>query len=512
MAVAAVSPDLVDQLRSAFLAEVADKGQDAVNPKDYERVKADNHWLQRFLAHNDCNVSQTLKMMWTSLTWRKEFKVNGTVSNAWFVSTEINEDNIRMDLIIKGAFFPHGKDIDGKQMLVFKCKMHTKGSVDMDEVKRCVVYWFERVERMTKGDIISIFFDMEGCGLGNMDMELIKYLIGLFKEYYPFFLNYIIIYEMAWILSAAFKIVKTWLPEKAIEKLKTVSKKDVQNFVPKSEALQSWGGDSNYVFTFVPEKGPPEPAEPKNSGRKVHFVVGNSMPDQAPHSDHEEDGPLKVNPDGIITFAREGRDLVSSLELHNTDASTQITFKLKTTSPEKFRVKPSTGCLKPGGKETVTVTVMPGYQLGAMSKDKFLLMSTALEEKQAEGLDLTEFWKVCTKTECGPNCHCLFNLQDFSHDSSGRKVYRNRLRCVQSGEVTRNGNVWLKTEASEPKLDKLTAALSQIGDIQAKLNRFQYILVGQSVLILVLALVLLYALRAVPSEIDYCMNPSRPDQ
>lgn len=73
-------------------------------------------------------------------------------------------------------------------------------------------------------------------------------------------------------------------------------------------------------------------------------------------------------------------------------------FQLKTTSPEKFRVKPSTGCLKPGGKETVTVTVMPGYQLGAMSKDKFLLMSTSLEEKQAEGLDLTEFWKVCTQT------------------------------------------------------------------------------------------------------------------
>lgn len=54
---------------------------------------------------------------------------------------------------------------------------------------------------MTKGDQISLFFDMEGCSLGNMDMELIKYLIGLFKEYYPYFLNYIIIFDMAWVLS-----------------------------------------------------------------------------------------------------------------------------------------------------------------------------------------------------------------------------------------------------------------------------------------------------------------------
>lgn len=65
-------------------------------------------------------------------------------------------------------------------------------------------------------------------------------------------------------------------------------------------------------------------------------------------------------------------------------------------------------------------------------------------------------------------------------------MYRNRLRCVQSGEVTRNGNVWLKTEASDPQLDKMTNALSLIANIQARLNRFQYILFGQSVLILVL--------------------------
>lgn len=49
-----------------------------------------------------------------------------------------------------------------------------------------------------------MFFDMDGCGLTNMDIEVIKYLISLFKEYYPYFLNYILIFEMPWILSGKY--------------------------------------------------------------------------------------------------------------------------------------------------------------------------------------------------------------------------------------------------------------------------------------------------------------------
>lgn len=49
---------------------------------------------------------------------------------------------------------------------------------------------------------------MEGCGLANMDLEFTKYLIGLFKQYYPYSLNYILIFEMAWILNG--KVLQPW--------------------------------------------------------------------------------------------------------------------------------------------------------------------------------------------------------------------------------------------------------------------------------------------------------------
>lgn len=67
--------------------------------------------------------------------------------NRLLIFVEINESNIRMDYIYEGAFFPEGRDKDGCKLFILKCKKHTKGTKDFEELQRCVVYWFERLER-----------------------------------------------------------------------------------------------------------------------------------------------------------------------------------------------------------------------------------------------------------------------------------------------------------------------------------------------------------------------------
>lgn len=67
---------------------------------------------------------------------------------------------------------------------------------------------------------------------------------------------------------------------------------------------------------------------------------------------------------------------------------------MKTTSPEKFRVKPSAGCLAPGEKTTVSVTLLQGFQLRGLSKDKFLLMSMPIDSTELSHQQLTDLWKV----------------------------------------------------------------------------------------------------------------------
>ena len=110
-----------------------------------------------------------------------------------------------------------------------------------------------------------------------MDMEFSKYLISLNKLYYPSFLNYILIYEMPWVLngrwnihsllpqnvcfacyhndriSAAFKIIKSWLPARAVQKIKFINRNSIKEYVNSNKMLPNWGGEDDYSFAFVPE-------------------------------------------------------------------------------------------------------------------------------------------------------------------------------------------------------------------------------------------------------------------
>lgn len=49
------------------------------HPKDIERVKSTDIWLQRFLEQEDLNPDASLEMLWKTCTWRKEFGTNGTI-------------------------------------------------------------------------------------------------------------------------------------------------------------------------------------------------------------------------------------------------------------------------------------------------------------------------------------------------------------------------------------------------------------------------------------------------
>ena len=62
--------------------------------------------------------------------------------------------------------------------------------------------------REENGDPVSLMFELDGCGLKNMDMEFTQFMINVMKDYYPDPLNYIIVFEMPWVLNAAFKIIK----------------------------------------------------------------------------------------------------------------------------------------------------------------------------------------------------------------------------------------------------------------------------------------------------------------
>lgn len=364
---------------------------------DLERAK-DEKYLKRVLLHMEKDAKQAADMLWDILTWRKSVG-----------ASDINESNIRMDYVQEGVFFPRGRDIDGSLLLIFKAKMHVKGQRDYEELKKIMIYWFDRVEREENGKKITMFFDMDGSGLGNMDMELVKYLITLFKLYYPYFLNYIVIYQMPWVLSAAFKVVKTLLPAKAVEKMKFVTKDTLKDIVLPEQALSCWGGKDNYTFEFIPEGKSYSEHTPK----KVTFAEQGD-------SQHSPGEMLRLIPNDTIIFKTDNDDISGQFTITNMDESA-ISFKIRTTAPEKFRVRPSSGTLASGASQTVLIVVQPGIQLRTVTKDRFLVMSIQIPKTDLTPKELTEIWS----------------------SSTGSKTDEYRLKCqFPEKDIPKNGNVY----------------------------------------------------------------------
>lgn len=53
------------------------------------------------------------------------------------------------------------------------------------------------------------------------------------------------------VISATFKIIKGLLPPKAVERLRFVSKKNIDEYIARDKMLTSWGGTDDYKFEFT---------------------------------------------------------------------------------------------------------------------------------------------------------------------------------------------------------------------------------------------------------------------
>lgn len=398
----------VDELRTLFNEKYEQTPPNVpFHPVDLDRIRKSDIWCTRFLEVSDLDMQISLGKLWDTCIWRQEYGTN-----------DLNENNLVKEYLHDGVVFARNKDLDGKTLLIFRTKLHVKGAKNMDEVIRVVVYWIERIHRETNMDQMTIFFDMAGTGVAGMDVDFVKRIIETFKLYYPNALNYILIFEMAWMLNAAFKMIKGFLPAKALEILKMISKKDINQYIDKNNSLASWGGNDLYEFQFVPEKlqrpttltvivnggasaAPSSPDTQNGNEKKVHFAnnnrmyAGSEMPEceRGYQTLDPTSTMLRISPNDNIYFNR-GENSESIIEL-TCIGKEAIIYKIQTTAPEKFRVRPRCGYLAPSETVSVSLMLKQDYHLGESPKDKFLVMCmTAPAGIDPSQQSMSETWKL----------------------------------------------------------------------------------------------------------------------
>ncbi|KAI8508656.1 Motile sperm domain-containing protein 2 [Branchiostoma belcheri] len=525
----------IRELRERFLREQSDAitQNDLFDPRDIAKVRKDDEYLQNFLLARP-TPEAAYDMLVSALKWRKEFGVY-----------DISESSLPVSMFEKGAMFAHNEDKEGHAILVFVAKLHKKDSSKYQELCRFLVFWLERLSTRNPGKQMTILFDMIESGLGNMDMDFIRFLINCFKNYFPNKLAYLLVYEMPWILNTAWKIIKTWLPPDSVKKIKFVNRNEIQQYIAPDQLATRMGGMDTFQYTYppLPDDDLPNPSTPRGtppespnmvrangevtnnpSTRKVTFSADTKDSVRRRHSDSgaaggdtkSDKGPLtppsrhrqvqqllssskrsaettahqgqllKICPgdmleyvnvyDNIVSFSpgdmlefvnvddnvvsfspgdmlefvnvddnvvsfspgdmlefvnvddnvvsfspgdmlefvnvydnvvsfspgdmlefvnAEGAEVQQVLTLTNTTAGT-VAFKVKTTSPEKYRVRPSSGPIAPGVSVDVNVFLQPGHQ-ASTSRDKFLVLSMEVQQEVKNSAELTALWKSAAK-------------------------------------------------------------------------------------------------------------------
>lgn len=105
---------------------------------------------------------------------------------------------------------------------------------------------------------------------------------------------------------------------------------------------------------------------------------------------------LRLSPTEAIQFVKSGHDMVGTVDITNI-VQHPVTYKIKTTSPDKFRVRPSSGVLAPGANNSINVVLLqgPNNAQSTLVKDKFLVMCMELSpDASTSAQDITELWKV----------------------------------------------------------------------------------------------------------------------
>ncbi|XP_051999109.1 motile sperm domain-containing protein 2-like isoform X2 [Xyrauchen texanus] len=336
----------------------------------------------------------------------------------------------------------------------FKVKLHVKDTKTVLDKKRYVAFWLERYAKREPGMPLTVVFDMSESGLGNIDMDFVKYIISCFRVYYPKFLSKMIMYDMPWIMNAAWKIVKTWLGPEAISKLKFVSKSDIQMYIDPEHLPPHMSGTDQFKYSYPPlpdddfqspicENGPvvsedesdikdleSESKEALESSfnseqtikpKKVNFQEDSLKSEDLDRSDGSvrlraarkptstfKGTLIHISPAEELSFGAKETEKKCLIILNNVSKN-HVAFKVRTTAPEKYRVKPSNSNCEPGASVDIVVSLHGGFQ--ASPQDRFLVMAAEMEASAGAAIpDLAQFWKEVSKSkimEQRLRCHIL---------------------------------------------------------------------------------------------------------
>lgn len=431
-----------EELKTKFLETYAENIENGLyNDEDVQRVKGgDSALLNAYLTHLKGVIADAVPAIDTAFQWRKSFGAK-----------DLTEDSFPQSLINEKVIFFSNTDLAGDTILHIQCVKMRKDLEYTETAKRLVVCRIEKNFQTCLGERIVVLYDMSGTGLNNVDTNFIKFLISCFTNYYPASLSYLVLVDMPWILSAVWTIVKKWLSAEQQKHVKVVKKAELTKMISKDELFTHLGGNCTSIrdpfeakllrtnraspirnhfdetrttkalspqsLTIFPSSQPLT-IPPSSKSLTILVTTTEEMTQRQPN---QEDNAKKknavldrfniafvcVNPLDYMEFYASD---TNTLYITN-QASSHVAFKIKSTSPNLFKVTPHIGLLKPSNTLRISCTAILGNKV-VKQRERMMVSLVLLHDdhplldnphKLNEGwysLDRSPIYSIDHKIEC----------------------------------------------------------------------------------------------------------------
>lgn len=155
---------------------------------------------------------------------------------------------------------------------------------------------------------------------------------------------------------------------------------------------------------------------------------------------------LQLEPKEFVNICKENGE--AKVSLRNI-ANKPVAYKIQTTSPEKFRVRPRCGVVPPNQTTEVHIWLKSDQVLSIDGKDKFLVMAARTDAIDCSAQGVSDMWKAKSSTD------------------SDVENFRLVCRMDDKPDCVKNGTAQSDSSSGEFGLDKMQ---EQAQKMEAQLN------------------------------------------
>ncbi|XP_054982087.1 motile sperm domain-containing protein 2-like [Sorex araneus] len=387
----APSTALIAETRQRFEAEFVRERPEQYDPRDVARLRRDDGWVARYLAWRHNAVDEALRTLDASLRWRREMAVR-----------DLDESCVPRALLEAGGVYLHGRDREGHRLLWIRGRCHARDPRAGPGQKRLLALWLERHWRRAGGRL-TVLLDLSAAGLPCLDLGFARFLASCFRVYYPDCVARVVVFDLPWLLHAAFRVLRACLGAEALGRLTLAGRRELRAYVGAEYLPPHMGGTDAFRYCYPP--GGDSDSSSEGAWESVSSGVpgaggaweGASSPEALPRSPPSVfRGPLlHVSPGDALCFGGPGEN--SLITLTNVTQN-PVAFRVRPTAPEKFRVRPGSSSCEPGA--TVAVAVSPRGALTTSVHDRFLVTAAEMDQPGGTGLpQLGRFWKEVPRSK-----------------------------------------------------------------------------------------------------------------